>query len=154
MLAALAGALVVAGCGSSDPETPAACLAGTDAYVEALADAPGEVLVEDSTPIGACLVKNQPGGELSQVGEAMIGAATRLNRTAREEPGGDAAIQLGYLVGAVQEADSTTGGIHRDLVLRLDSAARFSGERAGFPASFERAFGAGYAAGQAAAGGE
>lgn len=144
----------LAGCGGSDPETPAACLAETDAYVEALAAAPGEVLVEDTTPIGDCLVKNQSGGELSQVGEAMIGAATRLNRAARERPGGDAALQLGYLVGAVQEAESTTGGIHRDLVLRLDSAARFSGERAGFPASFERAFGAGYAAGQAAAGGE
>jgi hypothetical protein len=148
ILIALAGALLV-GCGSEDEQAPTACLGGKDVYLAALAGAPGEVRLEDGTPIGDCLVEAQAGGELGQVGEGMVAAATELNRRVQEDPAGEAATQLGYLVGAVQEAASTTGGIHEDLVLRLDSAARFSRGGNGFPASFERAFGAGYAAGQA-----
>jgi len=82
------------------------------------------------------------------VGEGLVKAATELNRLAREDPAGMATVRLGYLIGAVQEAASTTGGIHEDLVIRLDAAARFTGDEQAFPASFERAFGAGYAAGQ------
>jgi len=148
-LVAVAGLVTLAGCGSDDPETPAACLSGADAYVDALGAAPGEVLLEGTTPIGDCLVENQSGGELGQVGEATVGAATELNARAQGDPAGDATVQLGYLVGAVQQAAATTGGIHRDLVLRLDSAARFKRGGGGFPAAFERAFGEGYAAAQA-----
>ena len=146
---ALVAGLVLAGCGSDDPETPVACLADADAYLAALESAPGEVRLDGTTPISECIVDGQAGGELAQVGAPLVAAATELNRRALEDPGREAAVQLGYLVGAVQEAASTTGGIHRDLVIRLDAAARFSGADGPFPASFERAFGAGYAAGQA-----
>lgn len=148
MLAAL-GAVLVIGCGSEEERAPSACLGGADAYLAALADAPAEVRLEGGVAISDCLVEAQDGGELGQVGEGMVAAATELNRQAQTDPGGEATTQLGYLIGAVQEAASTTGGIHEDLVLRLDSAARFSQGGKGFPASFERAFGAGYAAGQA-----
>jgi hypothetical protein len=57
-------------------------------------------------------------------------------------------VDLGYLVGAVQRGASETGGIHADLVRRLDAAARFSEGGKPLPVSFERAFGQGYAAGQ------
>ena len=77
-----------------------------------------------------------------------MGAATELNRRRRDDPAGMATVELGYLIGAVQEAASTTGGIHEDLVIRLDAAARSRGRIKRGPASFERAFGAGYAAGQ------
>ena len=146
--AALAG-LLAGGCGSDDAETPAACLAGGDAYLAALESAPDEVLLEGTTPISECLVDAQSGGELGQVGEGTVAAATELNRRAQEDPDGTATVQLGYLVGAVQEAAASTGGIHQDLVIRLDAAARFSAGGRAFPASFERAFGAGYEAGQA-----
>ena len=54
-------------------------------------------------------------------------------------------------MGAVQEAEASTGGIHQDLKLRLDSAARYKGPgEKPFSAGFERAFGEGYAAGQTA----
>jgi hypothetical protein len=145
----LAG-LAIAGCGDNDEDSaPAACLGGGDVYLAALEAAPDEVLLERTTPISDCLVEGQEGGELGQVGEGMVDAATELNRRAQADPGGPSTVQLGYLVGAAQEAASTTGGIHEDLVLRLDSAARFTGGERAFPASFERAFGAGYAAGQA-----
>ena len=144
---AAAAALALAGCGSEDEQAPAACLGGEQVYLAALADAPGDVRLEGAVPISDCLVEAQDGGELGQVGEGMVGAATELNREAQDDPRGDATTRLGYLVGAVQEAASTTGGIHEDLVLRLDAAARLGAGKLG--AEYERAFGRGYAAGQA-----
>jgi hypothetical protein len=52
-----------------------------------------------------------------------VEAATRLSVRARRGDG-PAAIQLGYLVGAVQRGADETGGIHTDLVRRLESAAQ------------------------------
>ena len=147
-LATLAG-LFMLSCGSEDAETPVACFGDREAYLTALEDAPGEVRLDGTTPITACIVDGQSGGELGQVGEALVASATELNRRAQGDPAGAATVQLGYLVGAVQEAASATGGIHEDLVLRLDAAARLTGGSEPFPAEFERAFGQGYAAGQA-----
>lgn len=150
-IAALAGALciAVAGCGSEEPpETPAACLGPASAYVRALEAAPAEVRLDGGTPISACLVEEQATGALQTVGASLVATATALNERART---GDrrATVALGYLIGAVQEAAAGTGGIHEDLTLRLDSAARYRGP-SGDPlgAGFERAFGEGYGAGQ------
>lgn len=149
---ALVGALAaVAGCGSDEPpETPAACLAPASIYLEALETAPGEVALDGTTPISSCLVEEQAPGPLQTVARSVIDAATELNRQARANPDSAAVGRLGYLVGAVQEAAASTGGIHEDLVLRLDSAARYVGPGGRpFPAAFERSFGEGWAAGQA-----
>jgi hypothetical protein len=153
----LAGALSVlaaglSGCGSdAAPQTPVACLGPPSAYLTALEAAPGEVLLAGTTPIGACLVDEQPAGSLQTVGQALIAAATDLNAEIRRDRDPETIVRLGYLVGAVQDAAGGTGGIHEDLVLRLDTAARFTGEQGRpFSAGFERAFGEGYAAGQAA----
>lgn len=137
-----------AGCSSSEPEVaPAACLAGPDAYLRALQGAPGEVRLQGETPISECLTSAQQGGELANVGSDMVQAATELNRRALEQANADAALQVGYLVGAAQRGAEETGGIHEDLIRRLNSAARFS--RSGVPgAAFERSFGRGFAAGQ------
>ncbi len=152
---ALAGAVsalaVLAGCGSDEPPpTPAACLASASAYLEALEAAPSQVLLEATTPISSCLVEEQAPGPVQTVGSSVVAAATELNRRAREDADPATIVQLGYLVGAVQDGAASTGGIHEDLILRLDSAARYVG-RGGepFSASFERSFGEGYGAGQA-----
>jgi hypothetical protein len=139
---------LLAGCGSDDADTPAACLGPVNAYLEALEEAPEAVRLDGTTAISDCIVPSQEGGELSQVGSASIDAAARLNAEAREDPGGEATVQLGYLVGAVQEGAAETGGIHADLVRRLDTAARASEGDEPFSAEFERAFGEGYAAAQ------
>jgi hypothetical protein len=148
----LAGALAaaaVAACGSGDPpETPTACLAPGPTFLEALRAAPGEVRLSDGTAISDCLVEEQGPGELAMVGRTLIAAATELNRAARR---GDrrAIVRLGYLVGAADAGAATTGGIHHDLQLRLNSAARFiPGKEKSFGAAFERSFGEGYAAGK------
>jgi hypothetical protein len=150
-LAGASALLALAGCGSEDPpETPAACLAPAPAYLEALAAAPGDVRLEGETPISSCVVADQPTGTLQTVGQSVIATATELNADARRSGNRQTIVELGYLVGAVQEGAAATGGIHRDLVLRLDAAARFTGAGGEpFGAGFERAFGEGYAAGQA-----
>ena len=146
---AIAAALALAACSSDDEDsTPAACLAPAGDYVSALEAAPGEVRLGDETPISACLVGGQSPAELAGVGESMVEAATELNAAARRDPKGDDTVRLGYLVGAVQRGAGETGGIHADLVRRLDAAARFAPEGERLPLSFERAYGEGYAAGQ------
>jgi hypothetical protein len=139
--------VAITGCGNSqDDEAPAACLATNEGYLRALEKAPSEVRLGGSTPISACLVPEQDAGQLANIGHEMIIAATKLNAEARRDPSGDAGVQLGYLIGAIsQGADA----IHTDLVRRLNSSAHFSETGGALPASFERAFGRGYAAGQA-----
>ncbi|MQA75551.1 MAG: hypothetical protein GEU88_14630 [Solirubrobacterales bacterium] len=117
------------------------------AYLEALRAAPGEVRLPDGTPISGCLVEEQGPGALATVGRALIESATALNHEARRGEDRRATVRLGYLVGAVDAGASTTGGIHRDLQLRLNSAARFTpADGRPLGAEFERAFGEGYAA--------
>jgi len=149
-LASLAAALAIAiaACGSDQRQTPIACLEGAAAYLDALESAPGAVLLEGETPISDCLVPDQEVGPQNTVGSAVVEAATKLNGEALRKDGGDAAIQVGYLIGAVQEGASETGGIHTDLVRRLDAAARFSPDGEPLSASIERDLGVGYAAGQ------
>jgi hypothetical protein len=148
IVCACLAALLGGGCGSQDNATPAACLGGADAYVGALAGAPGRVELSGGTPIGECLAPNQKGGDLATVGGAMVEAATRLNAEARAEPGGDANLQLGYLLGAAQRGADGTEGIHADLIRRLTVAARYAPGREPLPPAFYRAYRSGYAAGQ------
>jgi hypothetical protein len=144
-LAALTAAVLLApGCGKNEPDdTPTACLAGSDAYLSALQAAPGEVRLEGESPISECLVPEPTSGDLSESGRQMIKAATDLNALARRDPTGPEAVQLGYLIGAVERGSDSA---HADLVLRINSAARFSPEGL-LPAEFERTFGEGYNAG-------
>jgi len=145
--ALLTGAILsIAGCGSSqDDQAPASCLVGNEAYLKALERAPAPVLLGSTTPISDCLVPQQEAGQLANIGQEMIVAATKLNAEARRDPGGPASVELGYLIGAVSKGADP---IHADLVRRLNASARFSETGGTLPASFERAFGRGYAAGQ------
>jgi len=147
--AAALALLVLGGCGSDeDAETPAACLVSAGEYLDALAAAPGEVRLDGTTAISACIVPEQEPGALESVGTAVVDAAKELNADARRDPSGGAAVQLGYLTGAIDAAAEETGGIHQDLRLNLASAARFTPSGRALPASFERGFAEGYAAGQ------
>lgn len=148
ILLALAVAFA-AGCGGRDDSTPVACLEGTQAYVDALGGAPGEVLLEGETPISECLAENQQAGDLATVGEAMVEAATELNAAARDEPGGSATLRLGYLIGAAKRGADRTEGIHTDLVRRLVVAGRYAPGDQPLPPAFVRAYREGFDAGRA-----
>jgi hypothetical protein len=147
--ACCAAVLGLAACGSDEsPSTPTACIAPASAYLEALEAAPDPVRLEGTTPISDCLVEEQEAGALQQVGEAMVAAATELNRRAlRGDPA--SVTQLGYLVGAAEAGAEETGGIHRDLVLRLGSAALFAGDSGELSPRFQRDYDHGFDAGRA-----
>jgi len=140
--------VALAGCGSQDGSTPVACLEGAGAYEKALREAPGEVLLGGETPISDCLASNQSGGDLARVGEAMVETATTLNAEAREADGGQAAVELGYLLGAAQRGAEDSEGIHADLVRRLTVAARFAPGREPLSPRFLSAYHEGFDAGR------
>ena len=83
-----------------------------------------------------------------QVGEALVEAATGLNAEAREEPGGEANLQLGYLLGAAARGGEETEGIHSDLVRRLSVAARYAPGKQPLSAAFLAAYREGFDAGR------
>jgi hypothetical protein len=144
----VASLVAFAGCGSADESTPVACLEGADAYERALKAAPDEVLLGDETLISECLTRNQTGGDLSRVGEALIETATALNAEARAQPRGAANLQLGYLLGAVERGAEESEGIHTDLVRRLVVAARFVPGKQTLPPRFLTAYSEGFDAGR------
>jgi hypothetical protein len=146
-LAVLAIALATAGCSEQSDSTPAVCLEGSGAYVAALAGAPGAVELRGGVPISECLAENQKGGDLATVGAAMVVAATKLNADARADPGGEASLQLGYLLGAAQRGAERTNGIHAELIRRLSFAARYSPDNRPLPPAFTRAYREGFDAG-------
>jgi hypothetical protein len=140
---------LAAGCGSQSSSTPVACLDGADAYVGALAGAPGEVKLGGETAISDCLAQNQQGGDLATVGAALVAAATKLNAEARTDPGGDANLRLGYLLGAAQRGAERSEGIHADLLRRLTVAARYAPGREPLPPAFLTTYRQGFDAGHA-----
>ncbi len=146
----LALCFLIAGCGSSTDagNAPIACTTSAGSYLTALRSAPKAVLLDQQTPISECLVSNQAAGERADIGQTFVAVASELNGRARNDPGGSAATELGYLLGAVEQSSSTTGGIHQDLVRRLEAAANFDPEGNGLGARFENAYDAGFAAGQ------
>lgn len=140
-IAGLLALMLVAGCGEgADDETPVACLEGRAAYLDPEAAEP---------PVSACLAESQDAGDLAAVGGAMVAAATRLNSEARDDPGGEAAFRLGYLVGAAERGAAETEGIHADLLRRLRAAALYSRADRGLSATFLSAYRRGVEAGSA-----
>jgi hypothetical protein len=139
-----------AGCGSTDSSTPVACREGARVYLAALSDAPGAVKLRGETPISDCLAENQSGGDLATVGTTLVAVTTKLNAEAREHPGGEANLQLGYLLGAAQRGADRTDGIHAELIRRLSAAARYNPDNRPPPATFLDAYQRGFDAGEAA----
>ena len=170
LAAALGAVAIVAGCAQEEAATPIACLDGPEPLLTALERAPEPVRLgggaENGVGVGAggaaedgagdgdgvaisdCLIAGQPGGQLAEAGSAMVAAAAALNERARSRPGGQANVALGYLLGAARAGAAETGGIHTDLIRRLDAAARFAPTTAEPPPAFDRALAAGERAGR------
>lgn len=140
--------LTAFGCGSQGDSTPVACLEGAAAYEKALQSAPGEVRLEGGTPISDCLASNQQAGDLARVGESLVDAATGLNAEGRDRPSSDAALRLGYLLGAAQRGAEDSEGIHSDLLRRLTVAARYAPGTEPLPPGFLAAYREGFDAGR------
>ena len=119
-----ATALALAGCGS-DPEGDglAAGCANREQIAAALQAAPGAVSLETGTTISGCVNSARSDADLMTLGYAITAVADRL---AEEGRGGDrqAALELGFLVGAADRGASTSQGIQSELAYRLESSAR------------------------------
>jgi hypothetical protein len=141
--------LALAACGSAnDHKTPVACLGGPATFADALQGAPGRVTLSGGTLISDCVVSNQSAGALANVGKTVVKVGTDLNAKARANPRGPAAVQVGYLSGAVTRGASNTGGIHVELLRRLGVAARYNPGGQGLPTAFSHGYEKGYAAGK------
>lgn len=115
-------AVVLAGCGRETAGTlPAACHFpdGPRTVLTALKAAPGNVRV-DGTPLSKCLVREADAADVQSVGAVYVDTASQLASSARAAPHSAAAVQLGYLVGAVRQGASKTAGIHYELERRVE----------------------------------
>ena len=130
-------ALLAVGCGNDEHRVPVACLDGN--LPKALATAPAEVRV-DGTRLSDCFTRAANPAEIQQVGAVFIAAAEKLSARARAQPHSPAALQLGYLIGAVRHGTGHTQGIHYETARRIEQeligvnthAPEFvQGERAG-----------------------
>jgi hypothetical protein len=151
LLAAALGAALLAGCGGGahkDEHAPAACREGEATFLDALKAAPGEVLLAGEAPISDCLIVGAEEGELADLGEGALAAATKLSSEARAEPGGKAAVELGYLLGAIARGSADTEGVHAELLRRLTVAARYAPDGEPLSPQFLAAYEKGFAAGR------
>jgi hypothetical protein len=115
-------AFVLAACGDDDPSFPAACTGEPAAVERALLAAPSAVRL-DGTAISRCVRDASESAELQAVGNGLVGAAGELADAARRDPAGDAALRLGYLVGAARRGAGSHGGERTELVRRLEQEA-------------------------------
>jgi len=119
-LIALAAVLLMvasSSCREEDPTYPPECANGPAALRAALAKAPdGEVAIE-GVKLSDCLVASHDAGPLAAFGGSVTTVAAELADRARE---GDkrAALQLGYLTGALRRGADAT--VHEDLIFRID----------------------------------
>jgi hypothetical protein len=142
-MAALALAAALAGCGGSGSEKmPAACIQGPGAVLKALGGAPGDVRI-DGVRISQCFNRGARGTDEQILGTNLLSAAQQLGDRAASDPEGDAALQLGYLIGAAQRG-ARRNGLGAELIRRLRQ------ERGSLPArsaAFRRGLRAGLAKG-------
>lgn len=113
--------LALAGCADEDDRgTPAACQAPVAEVRAALRDAPQPVTV-GGTRISECLTDQTDGGTLLDVGQIYVAVAVELADRAGRQPDGAAAVELGYLVGALGRDDRGAQGVGYELKRRIDS---------------------------------
>jgi urease alpha subunit len=139
---AAASALIAGGCGSSAGALSAACTQGPSALSQALDTAPDRVALPDGTRLSDCVRRADANAEIQEV---AAGATPLADRLATESKGSEAAaVRLGYLIGAARRGARHTGGIHAELLRRLERAA------ATVPAARRAALRRGLAAGERA----
>jgi len=125
LLLTLACGLLVTACGETETDTPVGCFVSAASFASSLRQAPEEVLLDAEVPISGCLVRGQKEADLLEFGETAIKVATRTS-AGIAEPGPDgikAAIDAGYLVGAIEKGAEDSEGIHQTLVDRVTAAA-------------------------------
>lgn len=118
---AVAGVLVLGGCGSTDDDVPAACFGTPASLLSTLGQAP-PVRLEDATPLSDCVSAARTDGDLQSLGLLFVRVADVLRGQAGSDS--EAAFSLGYLSGAVTRGSAkSSGSIAAQLARRVDQVA-------------------------------
>ena len=116
----LVAAALAAGCGAEPAQMSPLCVE-TGALERALAAAPRAVALTDGTTLSRCVSSAGSAAELQDFGLTATRVAERLERRAERDP--DAALRLGYLVGAARVGAEQTNGVNVELIRRLERSA-------------------------------
>ncbi len=111
--------LPLAGCGKQEPDpVPVSCVGEHSGLLAALAQAPRAVALEDGTRLSRCVSTARSDGDLQSLGISLGRVADTLRARAATDPA--AALQLGYLAGAVSSgARRAASGIADQLARRM-----------------------------------
>lgn len=117
------GALLLAGCGpSAPPPTPAACLGPSATISHALERAPAKVTLADGTSLSGCVrLGARHDVDLQELGSSLMRVSDDLQLAAQTNP--QAALRLGYLIGAVRRGAAKTPGLAAQLARRIEQTA-------------------------------
>jgi hypothetical protein len=119
---ALLAAASLAACGASADPLDGACMSGPGAIEHALARAPDPVTLPSGTRLSQCVSNARDDADLQTAGAVLTRAADHLSAQARRgDP--DAALRLGYLVGAARRGAKRTAGIHAELQRHIERSA-------------------------------
>jgi hypothetical protein len=140
-LPTLAVALAAAGCGEEDRPLPAACASGPGPAVRALTTAPAPVRLAGGTKLSSCVERARSDADIQTVGSVLTRTADSL--AGAMDRSDAAALQLGYLIGAVRKGARHTSGIHQELVRRVEQAIGVDGTPPRRRAAFNRGLAAG-----------
>jgi hypothetical protein len=119
VLALLACAL--GACGSRTPPAQACIEAQPADVMQALARAPGHVALADGTPLSQCVRRTIDDSRLQTLGATLTRVADELARQMRSSDA--AALQLGFLIGAVARGAAQAAGLQGELANRIAGAA-------------------------------
>jgi hypothetical protein len=119
---ALFAAAALAACGATSAPLDGACVGSSSAIERALARAPRPVTLPSGTRLSQCIANARSDSDLQNAGAVLTRAADHLSTVARAgDP--DAALRLGYLVGAARRGARHTAGIHAELQRHIERAA-------------------------------
>jgi hypothetical protein len=139
--AAAATAALAGGCGSDDAPPPSACNSGPRFVLGALRAAPGRVVLDGGTLISTCVRRSRGQGDIQNLGFTYVAVAnTEVRMMPRRQA---AAVQLGFLVGAVRRGANKTNGVQLELVRRLEQVAGVDGPPGPRRAGYRRGVAAG-----------
>jgi hypothetical protein len=142
---ALLAAVSLAACGASTPTLDEACMGSAGAIEHALVRAPRPVTLPSGTRLSQCVSNARSDADLQTAGAVLTRAADHLSAQAHA---GDreAALRLGYLVGAARRGAKRTAGIHAELQRHIERAAAVLDDAG---ATVARALARGQSAGEA-----
>jgi hypothetical protein len=98
---------------------PAECEQGPDTVRTALRDAPGTVRLDGRVRISDCFQNAAPPASVQNLGSTFLATTQQLAERVRADPHSDAAVQLGFLIGALRRGAGGGNGVHYEAIRRV-----------------------------------